>query len=261
MICKDPTLAYLAKFGFNVIRLPREGLHPGGVLAGNGPQLEYIGEISDYWINTPKPKPKPPKEASIVTGRTIGEFDGKVGLELLGTILKAVNLKVPSLDAGIKGAKSFTFALGKPEIWSLPPVDLGAYLGQGHLVEKNPVANLYFGPGKPVVYIITDLLTSPDLTVEVAKSGDRDLDIDIDALQKAVDCKVNLESKSETGTKISFSGDKRLAFGFRAIRAQVQADGWELTGFPKPGQSFFAEPPPPAVWAAAFELGEAEIRA
>ena len=47
--CHDPRLTYLNDLGYNVVRLPRKGINPLGVLGRDGKSLSYLGTLDQIW--------------------------------------------------------------------------------------------------------------------------------------------------------------------------------------------------------------------
>ena len=257
--CTDPVVDYLARFGFNVIRLPRAGLAPGDVLAGKGPGLEHVGPIGGAWKSRrAMPKPLDPVPATMLEGRGTAEFDAGVGLSLLEQLLSPLGVSAPKLKAGLGSARSLSFGFVQPRIWGLELIALGDYLASGSLQDSNPVVAGFFKSDVPI-HIITDLLTSSSMEVTVTKNSHAGGDVDLKMLQQAVTGEVSLSSKNADTTTIRFEGKDRLAFGFRAIKALVKDGAWQLMGIPKAGSVFYSSPPPPTAWASKFPPGETVI--
>ena len=61
---KDPSVTYLNKLGYNVVKLPRTGIEPMDVI-GRDQTVQWLGAIDAIWNSAvPKPQPGPPKPAS-----------------------------------------------------------------------------------------------------------------------------------------------------------------------------------------------------
>src|SRR5438045_8347864 len=96
---KDPSITFLNKFGYNVIRLPRTGIEPLDVI-GRDQSMQWLGPVSKVWTsNTPAPLPGPPHPAAAVNGQRTDALDLSLGLNILANTLAAFGMSAPSLNA------------------------------------------------------------------------------------------------------------------------------------------------------------------
>src|SRR5271154_6857702 len=96
---KDPSITFLNKYGYNVIKMPRTGIEPLQII-GRDETLKNLGSLSDIWTTDPdNPPPTPGKpEATVdVNGMTTDALDVSFGLSLLANVLSAFGATVPSL--------------------------------------------------------------------------------------------------------------------------------------------------------------------
>ena len=260
LACTDPTITYLAEYGFNVIRLPRSGLRPADVLVGKGPRLEHLGDMSRVWRSARAvPPPRTPVPATMLKGRSTEAFSANIGISLLTQLLSAVGVSPPKLEAALSSVDNVSFGFGAPVIWGIDILEMGEYLERGKLLDNNPIVEQYFGDNMPPVHLITDLLLSSTMTVEASRRSGGTLGLDLAALQEAVETKVELQRLSEATSIVTFQAEQKLAFGFRAIKLGRREGRWAMEGFARPGSVFQAEPPPPRIWASKFQLGEITI--
>lgn len=257
--CNDPVLIYLSHFGFNVIRLPREGITPGLVMVGKGPELMRLGELKKIWeTNMDFPEPMPPCAAAFLDGRRTQQFSAKTGIEIMEQLLGTFKLDAPRLAAVTSSAKKFEFGFGNPEIWSIDLFDLGSFIANGKLPENNPVIKRYT-KDEAILHVITDVLLSSSLSIQLSTDTEKSLQLDLESLQKVVNMDVNLDIKNNYTSSLLFKGDRKLAFGFRALQISYSNEEWVVKGMAKPGSIFQASPPPPSKWASIFPLGETII--
>src|SRR3954453_23161957 len=95
---KDPSITFLNKFGYNVIKLPRVGIEPMDVI-GKDETTQWLGPIRTVWKSTAaEPAPSPPRFAARVEGQKTDQLDISFGLKILANALAAFGASVPSLD-------------------------------------------------------------------------------------------------------------------------------------------------------------------
>ncbi len=258
--CNDPVLTYLAPFGFNVVRLPLGGLRPGTVLVGEKKELSRLAEVIDLIVSDdPPPVIRDKTPAAILMGRRTGTFDIGVGLGVLENLLSAVGIDAPKLRATLDSVDSIAFDFEGSSVWSLDLLDLGRFLSSGTIDNSNTVTQHFVSKHGAIAYIITDLLVSSMLSVAFSKKDSRDLSLDISALKDAVSVDVTVKSASKSSTTVWFEGDMELAFGFRALKTQLDGGRLLATGMAKTGSVWHANAADPANWASMFPLGEVVI--
>lgn len=260
-MCKDPVVDYLADFGFNVIRLPRAGLRPGAVLIGTGSELARFGPIESLWRSeSPVPTPSDKAPATLLRGRRTRKFTAKIGLSIAEQLLAALHLDAPKFRASMEPVDEVDFGFVDPFIASLELADLGNYLARGSLDDASPVVARFVTVKAPPVHVITDLLTTSSLSVEVSTGRAAGLELDLKRLAEAVDANLSVEASSQAFARLTFRGAQELAFGFRALRIRYEDGAWQVPGFAKPGSVFMQQPADPAAWASRFDSGEVTIR-
>ena len=99
---KDPSVTFLNKFGYNVVKLPRVGIEPLDLI-GIDETTQWLGPLSAVWKSAvPVPEPSPPRRAAPVNGQKTDQLDLSFGLKILGNSLAAFGASVPSLDVAFK---------------------------------------------------------------------------------------------------------------------------------------------------------------
>jgi hypothetical protein len=223
---KDPSVTYLNKLGYNVVKLPRTGIEPMDVI-GRDQTMQWLGPIDSIWNSAiPKPQAGPPKPASAV------------GLSILGNTLAAFGVSVPSLDVAYKSAHAVQFSYSNVSITSVAPFAAGSYLAKGELQSDNPAVKNYFLSGQPTAYLITEVLKSNSLTVTATDSHGTAVGVDLSVFQ-GVDTKVGIKPSSAGNSTISFTGPEPITFGFAVQQIAREGDQWTLHGVAPSGDIAF----------------------
>jgi hypothetical protein len=226
---KDPSVTYLNKLGYNVVKLPRTGIEPMDVI-GRDQTVQWLGPIDSIWNSAiPKPQTGPPKPASAVNGQKSDALDLSVGLSILGNALAAFGVSVPSLDVAYKSAHAVQFSFSNVTLTSVAPFAAGGYLAKGELQSDNPAVKNYFLSGKATAYLITEVLKSNSLTVTATDSHGTAVDVDLSAFQ-GVDTKVGIKPSSAGNSTISYTGPEAITFGFAVQQIAREGDQWVLHG-------------------------------
>ena len=238
---RDPSVTYLNKLGYNVVKLPRTGIEPMDVI-GRDQTMQWLGPIDSIWSSAvPKPQPGPPKPASAVNGQKTDALDLSVGLSILGNTLAAFGVSVPSLDVAYKSAHAVQFSYNNVTIVQVAPFAAGNYLAKGELQSDNPAVKNYFLSGEAKAYLITQVLKSNSLTVTATDSHGTSVGVDLSAFQ-GLDAKIGVKPSSASNSTISFTGPEAITFGFAVQQIAREGDQWALHGVLPSGDIAFAVP-------------------
>lgn len=245
MFCNDPSLTLLAKYGYNVVRLPRTGIEPLDVIGRDRNGIEPLGRLPTVWHS----KADVPVieggdvAAEIKTIRT-ASLKISLGLKVLGDILGALGASIPRLDFAYGNMESLQFSFGDIKISKVAPFEVGAYLKKGDLQVGNPWVERYLQEDDVDAFVITEVLKSDAVSVIVSTKGSSGAGIDLTAIQKAVGAEVKVEAESGTNSAVTYKGKTHLTFGFKAFRIgyDFNENGigeWEITGIdPKKGNVY-----------------------
>ncbi len=262
---RDPSVTYLNKLGYNVVKLPRAGIEPMDVI-GRDQTMQWLGPIDSIWSSAiAKPQPGPPKPASAVNGQRTDALDLSVGLSILGNTLAAFGVSVPSLDLAYKSAHSVQFSYNNVTITEVAPFAAGSYLAKGELQSDNPAVKNYFLSDQATAYLIVQVLKSNSLTVTATDSHGTAVSVDLSAFQ-GVDAKVGIKPSNSGNSTISFSGPDAITFGFAVQQIAREGDEWTLHGVAPSGDIAFAVPgmgagqEPGAPTATVFDTGALDCR-
>jgi hypothetical protein len=227
---KDPSITFLNKFGYNVIKLPRTGIEPMDVI-GRDQVTQWLGPLGKVWTSAgPEPLPGPPHPASAVNGQRTDALDLSFGLSILANTLAAFGASVPSLDVAYKSAHSVQFAYTNVTSTSVSPFDAGNYLAQGTLRTDNPVVKNYFLGEKTKTFLILEVLKSASITVTAVDSHGTSIGVDIPALEGVLSSKIGVSPSDSSNSSVTFTGPDPVTFGFSVQQIARQGDCWALHG-------------------------------
>lgn len=258
---KDPSITFLNRFGYNVIKLPRTGIEPMDVI-GRDETTQWLGPISRVWASAEAaPQPSPPHPAVAINGQRTDALDLSVGLSVLANALAAFGASVPSLDVAYKSAHSIQFGYANVTSVSVAPFDAGNYLAAGTLRTDNPVVKNYFFSENASAFLIVEVLRSNSITVTASDSHGASIGVDVPAIQGMVGAKVGVAPSDSSNSCLTFTGPEAVTFGFAVQQILRQGDSWALHGAAPSGDIAFGIAGPRAAGAgregnpAVFETG------
>jgi hypothetical protein len=248
-ICKDPSLTYLNQLGFNVVRLPRQGIDPLDVLGRDGKSVERLGRLDQIWSSTvPVPAVKPPQTAVQINGQKTHSLKLSVGLKILANVLGAMGAAVPEVGFAYQKASSVQFTFTSVQVHCVDPFALGRYLSAGDLDTKNPFVARYFQDDDASTFVITDVLKSNSLTVVGLDNRGTTVTVDVPAIQEVVGANVSVAASGALSTELTYQGKEMLSFGFKVFGITYNEGAWQVQGVKPSGEiAFFApgqEPTP-----------------
>jgi hypothetical protein len=244
---KDPSITFLNKFGYNVIRLPRTGIEPLDVI-GRDQSMQWLGPITQVWTSaSPVPLPGPPHPAAAVNGQRTDGLDLSFGLSILASTLAAFGASAPSLNAAFKNAHAVQFTYTNVTSTSVSPFDAGNYLAAGTLRTDNPVVQNYFGNDKAKAFLILEVLKADSITVTATDSHGTEVSLDMPHIEGIADAKIGVKPSGSSNSTVTFTGPVPVTFGFAVQQIARQGDKWILRGA-APGADI-------AFGAASFGMG------
>jgi hypothetical protein len=227
---KDPSITFLNKFGYNVIRLPRTGIEPLDVI-GRDQAMQWLGPLSKVWTSsTPEPLPGPPHPAAAVNGQRTDALELSFGLSILANTLAAFGASAPALNTAYKNAHAVQFTYTNVTSTSVSPFDAGNYLASGTLRTDNPVVRNYFGNDKLKAYLIVEVLKADSITVTATDSHGAEVGVDLPHIEGIIDAKIGVKPSGTANSTITFTGAVPVTFGFAVQQIARQGDIWMLRG-------------------------------
>lgn len=163
--CKDPSITFLNKFGYNVVKLPRTGIEPLDVV-GRDKSTEWLGKLSAVWKSTVAvPQPGAPQPAVDVQGQKSDQLELSIGLKVLENALKAFGATVPTLSFAFQKARKVQFTFTNVASTFVAPLEAGNFLAAGDLNTNNPVVEHYFLEDDPQAFLLTEVLNAKPKSV------------------------------------------------------------------------------------------------
>jgi hypothetical protein len=243
-LCQDPRLTYLNDKGFNVVKLPRAGIVPLGVIGRDSKSKEWLGTLDQIWkSDEPVPHPSEPKAAAGLTGQKTSDIKLSLGLEILANALSGMfGSTAPRLDAAYKNAKSVQFTFRDVVAIGIDPFAIGNFLAKGDLADANPFVKRFFGGQKNIeALVITEVLQSKSLAVTAKKDANTTVGVDVPFIQAQVGAKLKVESTNASNSEIVYQGPMLLTFGFKVFGIGMKDGEWQVYGVnPDAGLAFAA---------------------
>lgn len=228
-LCRDNATNYLAQLGYSVVRIPRESITPLNLIGRDRDQMK-LGTLDQLLANQGGTLPEATIDqvASQVSGQTSSKMKLGIGINVLGNVLGALAGTQLGIDAAYQNAKTIQFEFTDVFFDSVEPLAVGQYLRDAEVDVGNPVLDRYV-MGKGQLFVITEILKSASITVKAEKSGGGNLSLDVPVIQQIASGKLQLEaSRASTGV-VTYSGSRRLTFGFKCFRIGIVNGDLELS--------------------------------
>lgn len=241
--CKDPRLTYLNEQGYNVIRLPRKGILPLGVLGRDHKAKNWLGTLDQIWQSeVPPPAPGPPQPVTSLQGTKTSEIKLSFGLDILANALSGMlGGNAPSLDAAYKGAKSVQFAFQDVRSVGIDPFVVGNFLAKGDLADRNPLVKRYFSNLKDIdALVITEVLEAKSVGVIAKKDSTKSIAVDVPQIQAVLGAKVEVSATDGSNVEVKYEGPEFLVFGFKAFGIGMLNGEWQIYGVKPSDEGSFA---------------------
>jgi hypothetical protein len=238
--CKDPSVTYLNKFGYNVVRLPRKGIGPMDVL-GKRDSVERLGRLSAVWKTTASEPPiGPPQAVADLEGQKSQDLELSIGLKVLENALKGLGAAAPSLNAAFQQARKVQFTYTNVTSVSVAPLDAGNYLAGGDLNSSNPIVAQYFLEDDAQAFLIVDVLQSDSISVTAKSENGVEAKLDVPSIQGIVGANIGVKHGGSNSAAVTFKGPEPITFGFKAFAIAFVDGRWTLKGSKSSGDMAFA---------------------
>src|SRR5271157_258374 len=188
-MCKDPRLTYLNDEGYNVVRLPRKGITPLGIIGRDHKSKNWLGTLDQIWRSEgPPPKPGDPQATASITGKATSEIKLSFGLEILANAISGIfGGTAPSVDFAYESAKSVQFVFREVQSVGIDPFAIGNFLAKGDLASGNPFVKRFFGGQKDVeALVVTEVLQSKSIGVVGKKDSNNSVSVHVPQIQAAL---------------------------------------------------------------------------
>jgi hypothetical protein len=241
-VCQDPRLTYMNDLGYNVVRLPRTGIKPLGVLGRDNKTINYLGTLDQIWNTTATPpSPGAPNSVSALAGQATSDIKLSVGLDILANALSGMfGAAAPSLKFAYNKAKSVQFKFGEVQTVGIDPFIVGNYLASGDLKDGNAFVARFFHAPETEAFVITEILQAKSISVTAKADSGGDVGVDVPAIQSTLGGKVNVTTSSSSNTDVTYTGNEYLTFGFKVFGIAIIDGTWQVHGVPPSGDVSFA---------------------
>ncbi len=221
-LCSDPALTYLKSVGYNVVRLPRQGIEPLTVVGWTKNSAQVLGTLSDLIINPGAVLPPiTVGDAADVNGKNSASLKIGIGLDVLGGLIAALGGGKLGISADWTNARTATFLFENVESASVPAIPVGRYLRDGDIDQNNPVSRPFLtGSGR--LLVLVDVLKSNKISIRLDRDSGIAASIDVPVVANAVGAKLSIDSSRASEGILTFSGDHKLAFGFKCFQVIIE---------------------------------------
>ncbi|MEJ7636533.1 MAG: hypothetical protein WKF75_00725 [Singulisphaera sp.] len=226
MWCKDPFLALLRDYGYNVVRLPRANIAPLLILSRDGSDLGVLGGLASVVTSTqPLPTITADVQATGISGSKAktGGMEGSLGVTLLGNVIAAMGGPKLGLGAAYKQASTITFEFLDVKQDSIDITALDAYLSAGQVNPNSRAVGRQLKENG--IYVLTSTIKSQEILVRASSSSGGDVALDATQIQQIVGGKIKVEGEGKHASALVFKGEEYLVFGFQAVQLLYDKSG------------------------------------
>lgn len=216
-ICGDPGVTYLQDQGLNVIRHPEENIRPLMLLGIYRNSRNIIGTLNQIFEKTDIALPIiHESDAAEINSQRTGKLSLDIGLGVLGAIANAAGAEI-NLNASFEQAHTMRLHFNNVTKSRVNFMDIGDILQSNPIFWDHIILDRYLsGGGK--LYIITEVAYSNAVVVDSFRKSGGVLSLEVPELSQGLQGDLKVERNQGTETRLRFSGEKRLAFGFAAIQ-------------------------------------------
>lgn len=253
--CKDPFLAVLKKFGYNVVRLPRTDLPPLALLGGRGSELDRIGELTTVLTGADAPPVRKDVASLSISGEQsrTSDLNLKLGMSLLGNVIAAMGGSRLGLETQYQAADAVSFEFVDVLEDSVEVAKLDQFLTRATVhPDSRHVARML---DRGEIYVITSVVKSRKLVVRAKSSKGGVVALDIPAVSQLVGGNLKVSAAAGQQAALQYEGAVPLVFGFQAIRLRFKEGKYEAFERLKPGAAAARSLDAPAGGATADPLG------
>jgi len=228
MACRDKSTTYLKGLGYNVVRHPRQGLTPLGIIGKRGNSSHYLGHVQFLLENPPQAFPEIQSgHAGNISGQQSDALKLKIGLNILGNIIGAMGGNL-GVTASYTDATRIRFTYKDVMVDEIPMLQFGQTVQDAVLDINNPIVAPYLERGSELL-LISNIIKSNKIEVDYQRGAGVSASVDVPVIQQAVGGSVSIAAQADAASKITFSGNAQLAFGFQAFAIGVDKNDGTIT--------------------------------
>lgn len=241
-LCKDPRLTYLNESGYNVIRLPRTGLDPLGVIGREQDKKTWLGELPQIWhSDAPVPVPAAPSTVAALTGTRTSDIKLSLGLDILANALSGMfGATAPGVDVAYRNARSVQFVFRDVRARRVDPFVIGNYLARGDLLPNPFVKRFFTGQKNIEALVVSEVLEARSIGVAAKKDTTTEVAVDVPQLQALLGAKVSVSPSIGSTSEVTFEGPEYLVFGYKAFGIAMINGEWQIYSVGETGGLAFA---------------------
>ena len=243
-ICKDPRLTYLNDSGYNVVRLPRTGLNPLGVIGHDHDKKAWLGELPQIWIaDAPAPVPDPPSTVAGLRGTRTSDIKLSFGLDILANALSGMfGATAPSIEMAYKNARSVQFVFREVQARKIDPFVIGNYLSKGDVRPSPFVTRFFSGQENVEALVVSEVLEAKAIGVLAKKDASTEVAVDVPQLQALLGAKVSVSTAHGSSNELTYEGPEHLVFGYKAFGITMVDGSWQIYSVGESAELAFATP-------------------
>ncbi|GAB4261014.1 MAG: hypothetical protein Kow0027_28530 [Saprospiraceae bacterium] len=226
-ICKNDTTTLLRKhFNATPMRVPDSSVQPLLIVAEKAGKTDKRGYLKHLLKGNPDVEPVIHDDAvANVEIQKTRSMDWDIGAKLLDGFLQGFNLPGASVTAALANAKTVSLAFQNVRRHWIDKNELGSILNGKTVDLTHPSVGIFLGDDAHNMLMVTDVIVSNGIAINVEKSSDGSIDAKVPVLQQiASDASAKVSVKKGGNNSIIFEGEDFLTFAFSCVRLELNPD-------------------------------------
>lgn len=230
-ICKNDTTTLLRKhFNATPMRVPDSSVQPMLIVAERAGKTDKRGHLEHLLMGAPSLKPKMHDDAvANVEIQKTKSMDWDIGAKLLDGFFQGFSLPGASITAALANAKTISLSFQNVRRHWIDKNELGTLLNGKNVDLNHPSVGIFMGPEAQNMLIVTDVIVSNGIAINVEKSLNGNAEANIPVLQQiASDASAKVEIKKGGKNSIVFEGKDFLTFAFSCVKLELDPANGKL---------------------------------
>ena len=231
-ICKNDTTTLLRKhFNATPLRVPDNSVQPMLIIAEKAGKTDKRGHLKHLLAGTPELQlTKHDDPVANVEIQKTRSMDWEIGAKLLDGFLQGFNLPGASVTAALSNAKTISLAFQNVRRHWIDKNELGSVLNGKKVDLTHPSVGIFLGEDAQNMLMVTDVIVSNGIAINVEKSTDGNFEGKIPALQQiASDANAKVAVKKGGSNAIVFEGEDFLTFAFSCVKLELDPNTGSLS--------------------------------